>query len=136
MRGLRTAVVLIAFLVACAFLISVALAVGVTAIAIYVGALLAAWTFAALVLPVSFGVISPDELLASLRARRAFATQHEGEALPGRRLGIVLRRKPARVIEDDAGTTLATAAPFAIHHMERHERQLVARQAANGIPER
>ena len=38
--------VLVAFLVACAFLISVALAVGVTALAIYVGALLAAWTFA------------------------------------------------------------------------------------------
>ena len=116
-RTVGKGLIVVGFLAASAFLANAAVAVGLKALAIYVGALLAAWTFAALALPLLFGVITPGELLASFRARRSQARHHEGDALPVR-LGILGRRKPDRIIEADAGTVRATAAPFAFQQQD------------------
>ena len=69
------------------FWAGVAIAVGVKAVLIYSGAIVAAWTFAAIGLPMLFGVISPREIVDGYRSRRRSERFYEGEPLRAARQG-------------------------------------------------
>ena len=73
--------VFLAFPLACLVLVSIVLALGAKAVAIYVGALLAAWLVCAFMLPMLFGAMTPDEVVANIRSRRVRRTAL-GEPLP------------------------------------------------------
>jgi len=66
---------------ACLFLVGIVLAVGVEAVVIYSGSLLAAWVFSAIALPILFGALSPQEILDGYRSRRRQERFYEGEQL-------------------------------------------------------
>jgi hypothetical protein len=80
-RAATSVLVFIVFLIvvlAAAFVVSV----GNGGLAIYLGALLAAWLLVAYVLPMLTGVMEPSEVVAGIRSRRRRRTHHEGEPLP------------------------------------------------------
>jgi hypothetical protein len=70
------------FPLGCLFIVLVAIGIGIQALAIYVGALLAAWTISAIGIPMLFGVIGPDELVDRIRNLRRSTRFFEGEPLP------------------------------------------------------
>ena len=74
------------FPLACLFVASVVIAVGVPALLIYVGALLAAWGFVAIGLPLLTGSMAPGEFVDGFRSRRRRERVYEGEPLPERPL--------------------------------------------------
>jgi hypothetical protein len=72
---------------ACLFAAGIVFAVGVQAVLIYVGALLAAWMFSAFALPMLFGALSPSEIVEGYQSRRRHVSSYEGEPLRGTRGG-------------------------------------------------
>jgi hypothetical protein len=90
MGGLKRASEIVAcfvlFPLGCLFLVSVVVAVGVQALLIYVGALLAAWGFVAIGLPLLTGSMAPGEFVDGFRSRRRSEKFYEGEPLPERPL--------------------------------------------------
>lgn len=114
MRRVRAGLVVVGFLLACGILARIALAVGPKAIVVYVGALLAAWLFAAFAVPLLFGVITPGELLASLAWRRAQASHHEGDPLPARRPRLFVRAKTDELADLGTEARVAGGVPFAV----------------------
>jgi hypothetical protein len=83
-RALEAFVVCMLFPIALLLLLGSVIAVGVQALLIYVGALLAAWLFTAIGLPMVTGAMAPGELLDAFRSRRRSETLYEGEPLPDR----------------------------------------------------
>jgi hypothetical protein len=81
-RAFDSFLVFVLFPIAVLLLASIAVAVNVVAFAVYVGALLAAWLLFALVLPLSVGMVTPDELLTRIRTLRRKGSHFEGEPLP------------------------------------------------------
>ena len=73
--------VFVLFPIAVSFAIAIVLAVGVEALAIYVGAILSAWLLFAYALPLLTGVMRPAEVHENIRARRRHGSQYEGEVL-------------------------------------------------------
>jgi hypothetical protein len=82
-RLLEIATLVVGLPLALLFFAGVAIAVGVQSIFIYTGALLAAWLFSAIVLPIAFGAMSPAELVDGYQSRRRHEKFHEGESLRG-----------------------------------------------------
>jgi hypothetical protein len=106
MGGLKRACEIVAsfvfFPLGCLFLVSVAVAVGVQALLIYVGALLAAWGFVAIGLPLLTGSMAPGEFVDGFRSQRRSERLYKGEPLPHRRLRFpTLRRamKPDEILD-------------------------------------
>jgi hypothetical protein len=81
-RIVEVFLVFVAFPVGCLFLVSLVVGFGLTAFAVYLGALLAAWLFSAYLLPMLLGVMTPDEIVSNIRSRRVSRTHGEGEPLP------------------------------------------------------
>ena len=97
MRALKRAVdiflVCVLFPIAVLFIVSIVIAVNAVAFAAYLGTLLAIWLLFAYVLPLSVGMITPDEVLTRVRSLRREGTHYEGEPLPRARS---LRRKRSK----------------------------------------
>jgi hypothetical protein len=74
--------VFVLFPIALAVLAAVAVAVGLKALAMYLGGLLAPWLLFAYVLPMLTGVMAPSEVLAGIKARHGRRNLHEGVPLP------------------------------------------------------
>ena len=92
-RAIEIAILLVVLPLVGAFWVGIAIAVGIEAVLIYVGALLAAWIFGAIGLPMLFGVISPREIADGFRSRRRSERFYEGEPLPGRTLSLPRLRR-------------------------------------------
>lgn len=81
----------------------IAIAVGVQALLIWVGALLAAWLFTAFGFPLVTGAMTLDEIADGFRSQRRSERLYEGEPLRHRRLRFPnLRRamKRAEIVDD------------------------------------
>jgi hypothetical protein len=94
--------VCVLFPIALLLLGSIAIAVGVQALLIYVGALLAAWLFAAFGFPLVTGAMTLGEIADGFRSQRRSVRLYEGEPLPRRRLRFPnLRRamKPDEILD-------------------------------------
>ena len=101
-RALDALLLFVLFPIALLLLADIAIAVGVQALLIYVGALLAAWLFTAIGLPMLTGAMAPDELLDGFRSRRRSEKLYEGEPLPDRTLGFPSLRRalaPGEIID-------------------------------------
>jgi hypothetical protein len=72
------------FPIAVFLLAAIAFAMGLEALAVYVGALLAVWLLFAYALPMLTGVMTPGEVLTGVRSCRRNSTHFEGEPLPER----------------------------------------------------
>ena len=93
-RAVEIVVVYVIFPIVLAGFAAVAVALG-SGLAIYLGAVLAAWLLCAFIFPIVAGVLSPSEVLAGIRTQRRYQTHYEGELLPewqDVRLGI--RKRP------------------------------------------
>ena len=102
-RVFEIVVILVFFPLVCLFLVSVAIAVGVQALLIYVGALLAAWLFTAFGFPLVTGVMTLGEIADGFRLQRRSGRFYQGALLPQRRLRFPnLRRamKPGEIVAD------------------------------------
>ena len=80
-RALEIVLVFIGLPIALVVFVAVGAAVG-QGLAIYLGALFAAWSLVAFVLPLATGVMAPSEVLAGIRAQRRYVTHHDGELFP------------------------------------------------------
>jgi hypothetical protein len=67
------------------FWVQVAIAAGVKSVFILSGSLIAAWMFAAIGVPVLFGVMSPREIFENVQSRRRQARFYEGVPIGGAR---------------------------------------------------
>jgi len=81
-KVVEAVLVFVAFPIALAVLAAVAVAVGLKALSMYIGGLLAPWLLFAYVLPMLTGVMTPGEVLAGMRARHKRENLHEGVPLP------------------------------------------------------
>jgi hypothetical protein len=91
------------FPIALLLLVDIAIAVGVQALLIYVGALLAAWLFTAFGFPLVTGAMTLDEIADGFRSRRRSERLYKGEPLPDAApvFPYVRRaRKPRKVLVD------------------------------------
>jgi hypothetical protein len=88
-RASEILVLFVVFPVAVFMTVGVAMAVTLSGLVAYVGALLAAWLLFAFVFPLATGIMTPGEIVSSIRSRRA--RRFEGEPLPEDRL---LAREP------------------------------------------
>jgi hypothetical protein len=96
-RALDAFAVFVLFPIALLLLVDIAIAVGVQALLIYVGALLAAWLFTAFGFPLVTGAMTLGEIADGFRSRRRSERLYEGEPLPDRALGFpYLRRARTR----------------------------------------
>ena len=96
-RALDVFAVFVLFPIALVLLVDIAIAVGVQALLIYVGALLAAWLFTAFGFPLVTGAMTLGEIADGFRSRRRSERLYEGEPLPGRALRLPrLRRARTR----------------------------------------
>jgi hypothetical protein len=84
-RFIEIVILFVVLPVVALFWAGVVIAVGVKALLIYSGALVAAWIFGAIGLPILFGVVSPREIVEGYRARRRHERFYEGEPLPAAR---------------------------------------------------
>ena len=85
-RALDALVLCVLLPIALLLLGSMALAVGVQPLLIYVGSLLAVWLLFAIGVPMLTGVMKPGEILDGFRSRLRSERFYEGEPLPGRKL--------------------------------------------------
>jgi hypothetical protein len=92
-RTLDAFAVFVLFPIALVLLVDIAIAVGVQAILIYVGALLAAWLFTAFGFPLVTGAMTLGEIADGFRSRRRGERLYEGEPLPGRALRLPHMRR-------------------------------------------
>lgn len=92
-RALDVFAVFVLFPIALVLLVDIAIAVGVQALLIYVGALLAAWLFTAFGFPLVTGAMTLGEIADGFRSRRRSERLYEGEPLPGRALRIHRSRR-------------------------------------------
>ena len=60
----------------------IAWAVSLVGLVAYVGALLSVWLLFAYVVPLSTGIMTPDEVFAGVRSRRRRQNEFEGHPLP------------------------------------------------------
>lgn len=97
-RIVEVFLVFVAFPVGCLFLVSLVIGFGVTALGVYLGALLAAWLFSAYLLPMLLGVMTPDEIVSNIRSRRVSRTHDAGEPLPKRPVEIERDPSPERAM--------------------------------------
>jgi hypothetical protein len=81
-RAVDILLVFVLFPIAVLAIVSIVIAVNVLAFAAYFGALLAVWLLFAYVLPLSVGMMTPDEVLTRIGSMRREGTHFEGEPLP------------------------------------------------------
>jgi hypothetical protein len=102
-RGVDAFAICVLFPIVLLLLGSIAIAVSVQALLIYVGALLAAWLFTAFGFSLVTGAMTLGEIADGFRSQRRSERLYEGEPLPRRRLRFPnLRRvmKPAEIVDD------------------------------------
>ena len=93
-RATEILVLFVLFPMAVLMMAAIVIAVSLSGLAVYVGALLAAWLLFAFVLPLATGIMTPDEIASNIRSRRE---QHfEGEPLPEDRLLVWTDWKPGQ----------------------------------------
>ena len=80
-RAVDIFVVFVLFPMAVLLIVGITIALNVVAVAAYVGGLLATWLLFAYVLPLSVGIMTPDELLTRIRSGRRQRSHFEGELL-------------------------------------------------------
>jgi hypothetical protein len=98
-RALDAFVVCVLLPIALLLLGSMALAIGVQPLLIYVGALLGIWLLFAIGFPMLTGVMKPGEILDGFRSQLRSERLYEGEALPGPTLGFPSWRRALASID-------------------------------------
>jgi hypothetical protein len=81
-RLIDFATLFVLFPLGCLFIVLVAIGIGIQALAVLVGALVAAWTIPAIGIPMLLGVIGTDELVDRIRNVHRSSRFFEGEPLP------------------------------------------------------
>jgi hypothetical protein len=95
-RALDAIAVFVLFPIALLLLVDIVIAVGVQALLIYVGALLAAWLFTAFGFPLVTGAMTLGEIADGFRAQLRSERLYEGEPLPDRARGFRYLRRARR----------------------------------------
>lgn len=84
-RAVEITLAFVLFPIAVLLLGAIAYAVGLEAIAWYLGAISTVWLLFAFVLPMLTGVMTPGEVVANVRWRMRSARYYEGELIPDER---------------------------------------------------
>jgi hypothetical protein len=85
-RATEFLLIFVLFPIAVLWVVAIAIAVSLTGLVAYLGALLAAWLLFAFVFPLAVGIMTPDEIIAGIRSRRRHETHFEGEPIHENRL--------------------------------------------------
>lgn len=92
-RAVDAIAVFVLFPIALLLWVDIVIAVGVQALLIYVGALLAAWLFTAFGFPLVIGAMTLGEIADGFRSQWRSERLYEGEPLPHRALGLPYLRR-------------------------------------------